>query len=198
MKTLAERLALAMTETGFQSQTKLAKAAGIEQSVISKIIAGNSKTSKHSGKIAAAMGISADWLINGAGSMFGGSEGSLQKVDVSRLVNLYDEHGDTGEVISWFAEVPDSYRAYIIKRNTGIAQAPAGAVVIVNPDQKPSTNDLVVTIIAGVVSVFRYHLSGDGAGFLSVDDSRIPLASVRSEEDVVGPIMQVFIPELSK
>jgi transcriptional regulator with XRE-family HTH domain len=198
MKTLGERLAQAMTETGFQSQTKLAKAAGIEQSVISKILAGGSKTSKHSGKLAAALGVSADWLINGAGSMFGGGDSTLQKVDVSRLVKVYDESGDTGEVVTWFAEVPDHYRAYFIKRNTGIAQAPAGAVVIVNPQQKPATNDLVLTLISGVISVFRYHISGDGAGFLSVDDPRVPLASVRSPEDVVGPIMQVFIPELNK
>lgn len=198
MKTLSERLAKAMTETGFQSQTKLAKAAGVEQSVISKILNGTSKTSKHSGKLAAAMGISADWLINSAGSMFGGAESTLQRVDVSRLVRLYDERGDTGEFITWMSEVPDNYRAYIMNRNTGIAQAPKGAVVIVNPDNKPSTNDLVVTLISGVVSAFRYHVSGDGAGFLSVDDPRIPLASVRSDEDVVGPIMQVFIPELSK
>lgn len=198
MKTLGERLAQAMTETGFHSQTKLAKAAGIEQSVISKILAGGSKTSKHSGKLAAALGISADWLINGAGSMYGGGDSSLQKVDVSKLVKVYDENGDTGEVVTWFAEVPDHYRAYFIKRNTGIAQAPTGAVVIVNPQQKPATNDLVLTSISGVISVFRYHISGDGVGFLSVDDPRIPLASVRSPEDVVGPIMQVFIPELNK
>lgn len=130
--------------------------------------------------------------------MFGGAESTLQRVDVSRLVRLYDERGDTGEFITWMSEVPDNYRAYIMNRNTGIAQAPKGAVVIVNPDNKPSTNDLVVTLISGVVSAFRYHVSGDGAGFLSVDDPRIPLASVRSDEDVVGPIMQVFIPELSK
>ncbi len=187
-----------MTETGFESQTKLAKASGVEQSAISKILAGASKTSKHSGKLALAMGISADWLINGAGSMYGGAESAIQKIDVSKLVKVYDEKGYTGEAITWLAEVPDNFRAYIMKRNTGIAQAPAGSVVVVNPDQPPSTNDLVVTIVSGSVSVFRYHISGDGGGFLSVDDPRVPLTPVRSESDIAGPIIQVFIPELSK
>ncbi|MDQ9129722.1 helix-turn-helix domain-containing protein [Serratia fonticola] len=198
MKTLSERLAEAMTETGFESQTKLAKASGVEQSAISKILAGASKTSKHSGKLALAMGISADWLINGAGSMYGGAESAIQKIDVSKLVKVYDEKGYTGEAITWLAEVPDNFRAYIMKRNTGIAQAPVGSVVVVNPDQPPSTNDLVVTIVSGSVSVFRYHISGDGGGFLSVDDPRVPLSPVRSESDIAGPIIQIFIPELSK
>lgn len=198
MKTLAERLAQAMKETGFESQTKLAKSSGVEQSAISKILAGASKTSKNSGKLAQAMGISADWLINGAGSMYGGAESSIQKIDVSRLVKVFDEKGFTGEVITWMSELPDNYRAYIMKRNTGIAQAPAGSVIIVNPDKVPSTNDLVATLVSGAVSVFRYHISGDGSGFLSVDDPRIPLTSVRSDSDIIGPIMQVFIPELNK
>ncbi|WP_145538635.1 helix-turn-helix domain-containing protein [Yersinia alsatica] len=198
MKTLSERLAYAMRETGFESQTKLAKSSGVEQSAISKIIAGASKTSKHSGKLAQAMGISADWLINGAGSMHGGAVGTIQKVDVSKLVKIYDEDGYTGEVITWLSDVPDSYRAYIMKRNTGIAQAPAGAVIIVNPEKSPSTNDLVATLVAGTVSVFRYHISGDGSGFLSVDDPRIPLTPVRSESDIIGPVMQAFIPDLNK
>ena len=198
MKTLSERLARAMAETGFDSQTQLAKAAGVEQSVISKIIAGASKTSKHSSKLAAAMGISADWLINGAGTMHGAIDSPLQRIDVSKLVKVFDEKGDTGEAITWMSEVPDNFRAYIMKRNTGIAQAPAGTVVVVNPDRSPSTNDLVVTLIAGNLSVFRYHLSGDGGGFLSVDDTRIPVTPVRSESDIVGPVEQIFIPALSK
>lgn len=198
MKTLSERLAKAMVETGFDSQTQLARAAGVEQSAISKIIAGASKTSKHSSKLAAAMGISADWLINGAGNMMGANERPLQKIDVSKLVRVFDENGDTGEAITWVSDVPDNYRAYIMKRNTGIAQAPAGTVVVVNPDRSPATDDLVVTLISGNLSVFRYHLSGDGVGFLSLDDARVPITPVRAVSDVIGPIEQIFIPALSK
>jgi len=198
MKTLAERLAYAMSQTGLNSQTALAKAAGVEQSAISKILRGSSKTSKQSGKLSAALGISADWLINGNGSMYGSAGTSIQKIDVSKLVKVFDEHGDTGEAISWFKELPDFFRAYVMKRGTGIAQAPAGSIVIVNPEQVPSTNDLVVALIAGKISAFRYHIGGDGSGFLSVDDSRVPLAAVQDTTAVVGPIVQIFIPELNK
>ncbi|MCC3720556.1 XRE family transcriptional regulator [Rouxiella badensis] len=198
MSTLSERLNQAMSETGFESQAKLESASGVKQSVISKILTGKSITSRHTGNLAAAMGISADWLINGVGSMKGSGDSPLPKVDVSKQVRVFDENGDTGEAISWFNSVPAHYRAYIMKRNSGIAQAPMGAIVIVDPTLKCSTDDLVLTIINGYVSVFRYHISGSGDGFLSVDDARVPLAPVSDESSVIGTVIQSFIPDLTK
>ncbi|HEJ9371184.1 TPA: helix-turn-helix transcriptional regulator [Klebsiella oxytoca] len=198
MKTLKERLAYAMSSTGKTNQTELGKQAGVPQSSISKILRGDSETSRHSGKIAAALGISADWLINGTGSIYGESNHAIQAIDVSKNVKVFDYDGFTGDYISWFSELPEHYRAYVIKGSTGISQAPAGSVVIVDPDIKASAEDLVLVKLKEALSVFRYHIGGDGNGYLSVDDNRVPLAPVSDLSTVIGPIVQVFIPELKK
>lgn len=198
MKTLKERLAYAMNSTGKTNQTELGKQAGVPQSSISKILRGDSETSRHSGKLAAALGVSADWLINGSGSIFGETSQPIQAIDVSKHVKLYDGNGFTGESVAWFSALPEHYRAYFIKGRTGIAQAPSGSIVIVNPDESPAADDLVLVLLKGAISVFRYHIGGDGNGYLSVDDSRVPLAPVSDSSSVVGPIVQIFIPELNK
>ncbi|HDX8336625.1 TPA: helix-turn-helix transcriptional regulator [Raoultella ornithinolytica] len=198
MKTLKERLAYAMRSTGKTNQTELGKQAGVPQSSISKILRGDSETSRHSGKIAAALGISADWLINGTGTIFGDSNQPIHAIDVSKNVKVFDIDGFTGDYLSWFSELPEHYRAYIIKGSTGIAQAPAGAIVVVDPNAAPTADDLVLVKIKQALSVFRYHIGGDGNGYLSVDDSRVPLAPVSDLSSLVGPIVQIFIPELKK
>lgn len=198
MKTLSERLAYAMQKTGFTKQTQLAKAAGVEQSQISKILRGKSETSKAAGDLAAAMGVSADWLINGQGNIFGSSLTPFQPVDVSKRVTVWDASGKTDRELSWVEEVPDRYQAYIMSGSTGIAQAPAGSILIVDPELPPATNDLVINVNGGFVSVFRYHLNGAGGAFLSVDDPRIPLAEVSDSSSVRGTVVQIFIPSLRK
>lgn len=198
MKTLKERLAYAMSSTGKTNQTELGKQAGVPQSSISKILRGDSETSRHSGKIAAALGISADWLINGTGTIFGDSKQPIHAIDVSKNVKVFDIDGFTGDYLSWFSELPEHYRAYIIKGSTGISQAPAGAIVVVDPNSAPTADDLVLVKIKQALSVFRYHIGGDGNGYLSVDDTRVPLAPVSDLSSLVGPIVQVFIPELKK
>ena len=187
-----------MNSTGKTNQTELGKQAGVPQSSISKILRGDSETSRHSGKLAAALGVSADWLINGSGSIFGETSQTIQAIDVSKHVKLYDGNGFTGESVAWFSALPEHYRAYFIKGRTGIAQAPSGSIVIVNPDESPAADDLVLVLLKGAISVFRYHIGGDGNGYLSVDDSRVPLAPVSDSSSVVGPIVQIFIPELNK
>lgn len=198
MKTLSERLAYAMNQTGFTKQTQLAKAAGVEQSQISKILRGKSETSKAAGALAAAMGVSADWMINGQGNIFGSNSAPLEKVDISKKVRLWDVNGDTGEDIDWFSSLPATCRAYVMSGNTGIAQAPSGSIVIVDTNIKPAPNDLVVAETIGSISVFRYHVNGAGGIFLSVDDPRIPLAEVKDPSSIRGAVAQIFIPELSR
>lgn len=197
MKTLAERLAYAMNETGNQNQTDLAKKSAVSQSTISKILRGENKTSKETGKLAKAMGVSADWLISGQGSVWGSSNSKIESVDASKQVALWDVSGDTGSKISWLAELPSHFQAYVMSGNTGISKVPKGAIVIVDPEAKPLTNDLVVAEVSGSLSVFTYYLNGAGESFLSVDDERIPLAKV-SNSSIRGPVQQIYIPTLSR
>ncbi|QJU40999.1 helix-turn-helix domain-containing protein [Serratia marcescens] len=187
-----------MTETGITTQSDLARRSGVNQSIISKILAGKNETSKYSGRLAAALGVSADWLINGTGSMSGGLESVPEKLDASRVVTVWDENGSTPDVISWTESVPPHYRAYIMKKNTGIMQAPAGSVVLVDPTISPGNNELVVTVIRGEASVYRFLDGGSGYGFLSVDDERIPVTEIKDSAWVVGVAEQILVRKLRK
>lgn len=197
MKTLCERLQHAMQATGITSQSELSRLAGVNQSIISKILAGKNETSKYSGRIAAALGISADWLINGSGNMTGTSEPTLVKLDASRLVDVWDENGPTSDVFSWAEALPAHYRAYIMRKNTGIMQAPADSVVIVDPTSSPGNGELVITQIRGEVSVYRF-LEGGEFGFLSVDDGRIPVTEIKEPSWVIGVVEQILVRKLRK
>lgn len=187
MKTLAARLAYAMKETGYHKQIDLSERSGVQQSLISKILRGEALTSSHAHKLASAMEISANWLINGEGAM---------RVNKIGSIKLFDEKGDTGETLTWPVNVPKRYRAYTIKRKTGIAEVPAGTFVVVDPDMVPSTSDLIVINISNVISVYRYNLSSD-RGLLSVDDARVPMFPVPSDAEIIGTVVQAFIPDLS-
>ncbi|HBL7061405.1 TPA: helix-turn-helix domain-containing protein [Klebsiella oxytoca] len=192
MKRLCDRLHLAMQKTGLSSQTELALRSGVNQSIISKILAGKNETSKYSGKLAAALGISADWLINGMGSMDGG-DATLHKVDFSTLVPVWNESGLTDDSFSWSERVPEHYRAYLLRKNSGINNISAGSVVLVDPDLTPGTNDLVLAVIKNEVSIYRYITGGLNHGFLAVDDERVPLLEITDPEWVKGVVEQVLI-----
>lgn len=66
MRTLAERLAHVRTECGI-TQAALARAAGVNQSVIGGLETGYRKTSAYIPVIAAVLGVSALWLAEGRG-----------------------------------------------------------------------------------------------------------------------------------
>lgn len=198
MKTLCERLQRAMTEAGITTQSDLARLSGVNQSIISKILAGKNETSKYSGRLAAALGVSADWLINGTGKMDGGNESSIEKLDASKLATVWDENGPTSDVISWTESIPSHYRAYIMKRNTGIMQAPAGSIVLVDPTVSPGNDELVVTVIRGEISVYRFLEGGSGYGFLSVDNERIPVTEVKDSSWIAGVAEQILVRKLRK
>lgn len=198
MKTLCERLKRSMTETGITAQSDLARLSGVNQSIISKILSGKNKTSKYSGKIASALGISADWLINGTGNMLGGAESAIEKLDASRLVAVWDENGITSDVISWTESIPQRYRAYVMKKHTGIMQAPAGSVVLVDPNISPGNDELVVTTIRREISVYRFLEGGSGYGFLSVDNKRVPVTEVKELSWIIGVAEQILVRKLRK
>ncbi|EOC0350209.1 helix-turn-helix domain-containing protein [Cronobacter turicensis] len=195
MQSLKERLQFAMNETGFRSQTALAKAAGIQQSAVSKILNGTTEVSRSTGKLAAAMGISADWLINGTGSIYGNSSEPMPRVDVSHTVKLYDANGFTGETIAWPKELPETCCAYVIQRDTGVSQAPGGSIVIVDTAIKPAANSLVAVKEDGYVTVYRSNKIGQKI-FLSVDSDRLPMIEAGEDVEILGVITQLFVANL--
>ncbi|CNH14569.1 repressor protein CI [Yersinia intermedia] len=198
MKKLSERLNHAMIEMGVSSQSELARRSGVQQSIISKILSGKNETSKFSGKLASALGISADWLINGVGSMLGSNGKELNKIDASLQVEVWDESGKTGDVVLWMEQLPKHFRAYIMKKSSGVAEAPAGAIVVVDPTAKPGNGELIVTKIHNEISTYRFLEGGNGLGFLEVDDSRIPLSEITDPSCILGVAEQIFVRKLRK
>lgn len=195
MRKLSERLKAAMLATGFKTQNELAKASGIEQPSISKILRGVSETSKASGNLAQAMGVNADWLITGRGQMFDDSL-PKEKMDASKFVDLHTATGFTGEKIQWFRAVSKDCAAFKIPKKTGIKQIPDNSIVIVDKKTTPSNGDIILTNIQGEISAARYLSGASSLGFLAVDDERIPLSEIKDPSIIVGVIREVYIPGL--
>lgn len=64
MKTLSQRLVHAMTERKM-TQGALAKASGVSQPTIWRLVNGSAESSKRLVNIANALGVDTDWLANG-------------------------------------------------------------------------------------------------------------------------------------
>lgn len=192
MKTIAERLKHAMHHAGDISQMGLAEAAGVSQPTIWKLLNGKTKKSKEIPNIAGALGVSLEWLATGKGEMFGGEQASSPRVNLSQLVPVWDENGDTGDFITSPGSKPErSWRAYMMKRNSGIAEAPAGAIIVIDTDIEPGADDIVLAMMSGKVLAYRYVTGADGSGFLSVDDKRVPMAPI-SKESLIGVAIYVI------
>lgn len=195
-KTLAERLAYAMQERGI-SQGALAKATGVAQPTIWRLVKGEAKGSTRLVDIARALSISVEWLANGTGSMQAEEKMTYPQPPNNEMglggvfaVPIYDgENSQTSD----YVYVPKSVesancRAYILTRNSGCYEAPAGTVVVVDTAERPGNGDLVYSLVNGAYSVYKF-IDGGASGYLSVDDERIPLVPVASESVVVGVVV---------
>lgn len=185
--TLAERLIHAMQLRGNMTQGALAKASGISQPSIWRLLKGQAKGTKKLVDIANALNVNADWLANGVGDIEGDNfTPKFDNVDSNIYVPVWTNEGKTNDfVVAPGGKATSSWRAYIMERNSGCSEAPAGSIVIVDTSIKPGTNDLVVATVSGSVSVYRF-LDGGNGGYLSVDDSRIPLVDLSLSAELVG------------
>jgi len=176
--TLADRLNRAMALRDNMTQAALAEASGVAQPTIWRLTKGLSKSSGKLVDIANALGVNVDWLANGTGEMEGANTAPLPRLDRSNQIPVWDEQGETDDfVLSPKGKAHSSWRAYILKRNSGCSDAPAGSIVIVDTSIKPGTGDLVIAMINGTISAYRF-LDGGNHGFLSVDDNRVPLITI--------------------
>ncbi len=182
MKTIAERLKYAMSQADDISQTELAESAGVSQPTIWKLLNGKTRKSKELPSIAAALGVNMEWLATGKGEIIGGEQIASPRIDLSRMIPVWSDDGETDDFVASPGDKPaKSWRAYKMKRNSGVAEAPAGSIIIVDTSIEPGTGDIVLAMMSGKVSAYRYVTGADGSGFLSVDDNRVPMASVSSD-----------------
>ncbi|HAU8266093.1 TPA: helix-turn-helix domain-containing protein [Kluyvera intermedia] len=179
----SSRLKKAMEEGGF-TQASLAKETGLAQSMIWKLASGNAKGTSKLVVLAKALGVRPEWLGEGSGPMRDGDKQDLERLSSEPFfpVQIYD--GDTHTNV-WI-HVPDvikseSCRAYHVVEDTGCAEVPSGTYIVVDSSESPGNNDLVYAKIGDKTSVYRF-IRGGTEDFLSVDDSRVPLISVKSSE----------------
>lgn len=192
-KTLAERLAYAMNQRGV-SQGALAKASGIAQPTIWRLVNGQAKGSTRLVDIAKALTVSAEWLASGSGSMEPEEKMTYPQPPKGEMVlggvfsvPIFDSSNKTTED---FVFVPqsvesDTCRAYILERNSGCREAPAGTIVVVDTSERAGNGDLVYALVNESYSVYRY-VDGGQHGYLSVDDDRVPLVEVGVDSSIVG------------
>ncbi|HHL2824734.1 TPA: XRE family transcriptional regulator [Citrobacter murliniae] len=98
-ETIADRLNMAMELSGM-SQGALAKASGVAQPTIWRLTSGNAHGSTKIVEIANALGVRAEWLSTGEGSMRADGQSSVEKVeklnsDIYR-VDVLDVHASAG------------------------------------------------------------------------------------------------------
>ncbi|MEQ1977702.1 helix-turn-helix domain-containing protein [Xenorhabdus sp. SGI240] len=195
--TLADRLKEAMKEKGF-TQSALAQETDMAQSMIWKLISGKAAKTGRLVDIAKVLGVRPEWLSDGSGDKYPSNDPNavIMHSNHSVPVKIYDEEHETDEsfmvpALSEALTHLDSCRAYKITQNTGCAEAPAGALIVVDKLEKAANNDLVYARIGNNYSVYRY-VQGGSMDFLSVDDSRVPLIAVSPDVEIIGVIVYLF------
>jgi transcriptional regulator with XRE-family HTH domain len=192
-ETIADRLNKAMKLSG-HSQASLAEAAGISQPSVWKILNGSTKKPKNILELSLALGVRAEWLSKGELPMRSGpgdDDGKVRRFYYDDVfpATMWSESGPTDSI----AIIPNSVkspdvRAYRITNNTGCAEVPAGSLIAVDPAVTPGTNDLVYAKVGRTESVYRFLMGGE-AGFLSVDDSRVPVIPIGDNAELIGVIV---------
>lgn len=193
MNSLSERLQYAMTMRGY-TQGGLAKAAGVAQPTIYRLVSGEAKASRKLVDIANALKVNPDWLANGVGEMEGASTTSIARVtDTSKHIPVWNADGETDDfVIAPFGDKNPNWIAYLLDKNSGISEASAGSIVIVDTSISPGNGDLVVAVKPGSVSVYRF-LDGGADGALSVDDPRVPIIDLSKPSPITLSGVVVFL-----
>ncbi|MEQ1965385.1 helix-turn-helix domain-containing protein [Xenorhabdus khoisanae] len=197
--TFTERLNRAMHEGGF-SQGSLAKAVGMAQSSVWKLTSGTATRTTRLVDIARVLGVRPEWLSDGKGPMRAeGSDESesnaIEFVEYKGMfpVDMYEGDIPTGAHIM----IPDlveskTCKAYKLHVNSGCAEAPAGAIIVIDSNESAGTNDLIYAKVNKVLSVYRF-VQGGTHGFLSVDDNRVPLINIDNPDvEVFGVVVYVF------
>jgi len=185
--TLAWRLNTAMTMMGI-TQGALAKASGVSQPTIWRLTKGEAEGSRKLVDIARALDINVEWLANGSGEMRGTAvSGPADKIKSGTTVPVWDTSGKTSEQVSvpTGVKAKKSWRAYILDRNSGCAEATAGSIVIIDCDVPVESGDLVIALMNGRLSVYRY-LEGPSNGCLPVDDPRLPAVELSGDVLLIG------------
>ena len=188
---LSERLKSAMKKSGF-TQASLAEAVGMAQSSVWKLVSGEASSSRRLVDIARVLGVDAEWLQHGGNSEivknkalppFETMTGKYTELAVIKGTKITNDQFLIPTNI-----FKNSLKAYEIESDTGINEITKGSIVVIDPKELPSQNDLVLVEINKNISAYRY-IKNAANDYLSVDDSRVPLVSVGDNINLLGVII---------
>jgi phage repressor protein C with HTH and peptisase S24 domain len=211
MSTLAERIEQEMERQGL-TQEGLADMAGVSQSLIFKLKRGITKESGKLYKIAAALGVSTDWLATGSGPRTIGGEqlssnklvniGFFSKVRVVGSIKL----GNNQDWLAWNdsnSEFSGGFIRFVTQNQnataihcTGDALAPRvknGEFIIIEPDTEPVSGDeVLVESKTGkvMVCVFLYRRD-DHVYFVPINEDQAPYSISNNEIDEIKVIVGI-------
>jgi SOS-response transcriptional repressor LexA len=178
VQTIGDRVRL-MLESNRMTQTELAKKAGVTQAMVSSLVNNQQETSKRLPEIAAALGVTSDWLATGTGPKTSRLADALPVMDNSRRTWIPLLSGDEvidycrsekriSEAHQWYAIMkPCSNRTFAM-RVTGSSMSaqsglsfPDGTVIYVDPKKLHSNGSFVVAQRNGSVTFKRFEQDGN-------------------------------------
>ncbi|HCI6019566.1 TPA: helix-turn-helix domain-containing protein [Klebsiella quasipneumoniae subsp. quasipneumoniae] len=190
MKTLSERLEIAMKAGGF-SQASLAEAAGVSQPTVWKIASGKTQSSAKIVDLAKALNVRPEWLANGQGEMRLDEEISNVSVtyEGTTVLPLHDENDKLiGKIVVPDVINPDNSTAYKLNYETGFPELPQGSTIVTCGNVTPANNDFVYARINGKAFVYRYLERGPH-NYLDIGDPRLGLIPVDESVEILGVIV---------
>lgn len=195
-QTIAERLELAMKESGMK-QAQLAEAAGVAQPTIFKILSGKTNKSAYIVQIAKALNVRPEWLDMNEGPMRNGQASDNDGVAPGKVVSgaflvpLWEGETKTADFIAAPSEIrSDGCRAYILKRHSGYPEAADGDVIVVDVNETAGNNDFVYARINGSDSVYKF-IPDQNQGLLATSDARAPLIAVGDNAKIIGVVVYI-------
>lgn len=188
---LSERLKSAMKKSGF-TQASLAQAVGMAQSSVWKLVSGEAVSSRRLVDIARVLGVDAEWLQHGSDSETTKNK-TLPPFEVmtGKYVELPVTKGTkvtNNQFLIPVSIYKPSLKAYEIESDTGINEITKGSIVVIDPKESSSQNDLVLAEINKNISAYRY-IKNAANDYLSADDPRIPLVAVDDKISLLGVII---------
>ncbi|HCI6737375.1 TPA: helix-turn-helix domain-containing protein [Klebsiella quasipneumoniae subsp. quasipneumoniae] len=190
MKTLSERLEIAMRAGGF-SQASLAEAAGVSQPTVWKIASGKTQSSAKIVDLAKALNVRPEWLANGQGEMRLDEEINSASVtyEGTTVLPLHDENDKLiGKIVVPDVINPDNSTAYKLNYETGFPELPQGSTIVTCGNVSPANNDFVYARINGKTFVYRYLERGPH-NYLDIGDPRLGLIPVDENVEILGVIV---------
>lgn len=220
MKTLAERLKIALLESG-ATKTDIWRACGISSGAVTQWFDGTTKQLEGKNLIAAAkvLRVNPDWLATGKGNKATNNgllnvlnrtnltENSLQTITTLRRVPLISlvaagnwsesvDNFQAGDAEQWIATTVTVKRHTYALRVEGDSMEPKfphGAIIIVEPEDEPRNGSYVIVRQNGSDATFKQLVIDGSNTYLKPLNDRYPIMQMRDDAIICGVVKQMVM-----